>query len=124
MIVITFLKQALKGKRLFLLDYHDAFMPYLERINISAKAYATRTILFLKDDGTLKPLAIELSLPHSNGIQYGAESKVFLPAEEGVESTIWLLAKAHVVVNDSSYHQLMSHWYAFSFTFDMHFCSA
>ncbi|CAK8560358.1 unnamed protein product [Lathyrus sativus] len=104
------LEEALNGKRLFLLDYHDAFMPYLERINISAKAYATRTILFLKDDGTLKPLAIELSLPHSNGIQYGAESKVFLPAEEGVESTIWLLAKAHVVVNDSSYHQLMSHW--------------
>ncbi|XP_058750364.1 seed linoleate 9S-lipoxygenase-like [Vicia villosa] len=103
-------EEALNGKRLFLLDYHDAFMPYLERINISAKAYATRTILFLKDDGTLKPLAIELSLPHSNGIQYGAESKVFLPAQEGVESTIWLLAKAHVVVNDSSYHQLMSHW--------------
>ncbi|KAL5062711.1 hypothetical protein RYX36_024448 [Vicia faba] len=103
-------EEALNGKRLFLLDYHDAFMPYLERINIIAKAYATRTILFLKDDGTLKPLAIELSLPHSNGIQYGAESKVFLPAEEGVESTIWLLAKAHVVVNDSSYHQLMSHW--------------
>ncbi|XP_058743495.1 seed linoleate 9S-lipoxygenase-like [Vicia villosa] len=104
------IEEALNGKRLFLLDYHDAFMPYLERINISAKAYATRTILFLKDDGTLKPLAIELSLPHSNGIQYGAESKVFLPAQEGVESTIWLLAKAHVVVNDSSYHQLMSHW--------------
>ncbi|AET01678.2 seed linoleate 9S-lipoxygenase [Medicago truncatula] len=103
-------EEALDGKRLFLLDYHDAFMPYLERINLNAKAYATRTILFLQDDGTLKPLAIELSLPHSNGVQYGAESKVFLPAHEGVESTIWMLAKAHVIVNDSCYHQLMSHW--------------
>lgn len=104
-------EQALNGKRLFVLDYHDAFMPYLERININAKAYATRTILFLKDDGTLKPIAIELSVPHSNGVQYGAESKVILPAEDGsVESTIWLLAKAHVIVNDSCYHQLMSHW--------------
>ncbi|CAI8607961.1 unnamed protein product [Vicia faba] len=104
-------EQALNGKRLFVLDYHDAFMPYLEKINISAKAYATRTILFLQDDGTLKPIAIELSLPHSNGVQYGAESKVILPAEDGsVESTIWLLAKAHVIVNDSCYHQLMSHW--------------
>ncbi|KEH18418.1 seed linoleate 9S-lipoxygenase [Medicago truncatula] len=103
-------EEALNGKKLFLLDYHDAFMPYLERININAKAYATRTILFLKDDGTLKPIAIELSLPHSNGVQYGSESKVFLPADEGVESTIWLLAKAHVIVNDSCYHQLISHW--------------
>ncbi|KAK2353195.1 seed linoleate 9S-lipoxygenase [Trifolium repens] len=103
-------EEALDGKRLFILDYHDAFMPYLERINLSAKAYATRTILFLKDDGTLKPIAIELSLPHSNGVQYGAESKVFLPADEGADSIIWLLAKAHVIVNDSCYHQLMSHW--------------
>jgi linoleate 9S-lipoxygenase len=113
-----FVEQALDGKRLFILDYHDAFMPYLERINLSAKAYATRTILFLKDDGTLKPIAIELSLPHSNGVQYGAESKVYLPADEGAESIIWLLAKAHVIVNDSCYHQLMSHWYVLPFTID------
>ncbi|GAU42121.1 hypothetical protein TSUD_350950 [Trifolium subterraneum] len=103
-------EEALDGKRLFILDYHDAFMPYLERINLNAKAYATRTILFLKDDGTLKPIAIELSLPHPNGVQYGSESKVYLPADEGAESIIWLLAKAHVIVNDSCYHQLMSHW--------------
>ncbi|AES95304.2 seed linoleate 9S-lipoxygenase [Medicago truncatula] len=104
------LLQALNGQRLFILDYHDAFMPFLEKINKNAKAYATRTILFLKDDGTLKPVAIELSLPHPNGVKYGAESKVILPADQGVDSTIWLLAKAHVIVNDSCYHQLMSHW--------------
>ncbi|KAG5036393.1 hypothetical protein JHK86_017233 [Glycine max] len=105
-------EEALNGQRLFILDYHDAFMPYLTRINAlpTAKAYATRTILFLKDDGTLKPLAIELSKPHPSGDNLGAESKVVLPADQGVESTIWLLAKAHVIVNDSGYHQLMSHW--------------
>ncbi|KAG5000635.1 hypothetical protein JHK87_021707 [Glycine soja] len=105
-------EEALNGQRLFILDYQDAFMPYLTRINAlpSAKAYATRTILFLKDDGTLKPLAIELSKPHPSGDNLGAESKVVLPADQGVESTIWLLAKAHVIVNDSGYHQLMSHW--------------
>ncbi|XP_057455132.1 seed linoleate 9S-lipoxygenase-like [Lotus japonicus] len=102
--------EALSGKRLFVLDYHDAFMPYLEKINKFAKAYATRTILFLKDDGALKPLAIELSLPHPNGVEYGAVSKVILPSNEGAEGTIWLLAKAHVIVNDSGYHQLISHW--------------
>ncbi|TKY64319.1 Linoleate 9S-lipoxygenase 1 [Spatholobus suberectus] len=107
-------EQALNGKRLFILDHHDAFMPYLGKINSlpTAKSYATRTILFLKDDGTLKPLAIELSLPHPRGDEFGANSRVILPADagQGAEGTIWLLAKAYVVVNDSCYHQLMSHW--------------
>ncbi|OIW08988.1 hypothetical protein TanjilG_05964 [Lupinus angustifolius] len=104
-------EEALSKQRLFILDYHDVFMPYLRRINqTSAKSYATRTILFLRDNGTLKPVAIELSLPHPDGDESGAVSKVILPAKEGVESTIWLLAKAYVVVNDSCYHQLMSHW--------------
>ncbi|CAJ1950899.1 unnamed protein product [Sphenostylis stenocarpa] len=104
--------EALGAKRLFILDYQDAFIPYLTRINSlpTSKAYATRTILFLKDDGTLKPLAIELSKPHPSGDNLGPVSKVVLPAIDGVDSTIWLLAKAHVIVNDSGYHQLMSHW--------------
>ncbi|XP_024032351.1 linoleate 9S-lipoxygenase 6-like, partial [Morus notabilis] len=90
---------------------HDAFMPYLRRINTTAtKTYASRTFLFLKKDGTLKPLAIELSLPHPDGDQYGAVSKAYTPAEEGAESTIWQLAKAYAAVNDSGYHQLISHW--------------
>nr|XP_007135512.1 hypothetical protein PHAVU_010G135500g [Phaseolus vulgaris]ESW07506.1 hypothetical protein PHAVU_010G135500g [Phaseolus vulgaris] len=105
-------EEALAAKRLFILDYQDAFIPYLTRINSlpTAKAYATRTILFLKDDGTLKPLAIELSKPHPSGDNLGPVSKVVLPALDGVDSTIWLLAKAHVIVNDSGYHQLISHW--------------
>ncbi|CAL0324070.1 unnamed protein product [Lupinus luteus] len=103
--------EAIQNKRLFILDHHDPIMPYLSRINAtSTKAYATRTILFLKEDGTLKPVAIELSLPHPQGGQSGAVSQVYLPADEGVESSIWLLAKAYVIVNDSCYHQLVSHW--------------
>jgi linoleate 9S-lipoxygenase len=87
-------------------------MPYLRRINsTSAKTYASRTILFLKNDWTLKPLAIELSLSHPKGDQFGAISKVYTPAEQGVESSIWQLAKAYVAVNDSGNHQLISHWY-------------
>jgi len=86
----------------------------LRKVNATgAKAYATRTILFLQDDGTLKPLAIELSTPHPDGDSFGPVNNVYSPASEGVEASIWLLARAYVVVNDSCYHQLISHWYGF-----------
>nr|KYP71225.1 Lipoxygenase A [Cajanus cajan] len=102
---------AIRHKKLFILDHHDSLIPYLRRINsTSSKTYASRTILFLKNDGTLKPLAIELSLPHPEGDQHGVISKVYTHAEEGVENSIWQLAKAYVAVNDSGYHQLISHW--------------
>ncbi|KAJ4956367.1 hypothetical protein NE237_013150 [Protea cynaroides] len=103
--------EAIKNNKLFILDHHDTLMPYMRRINTtSTKTYATRTILFLKDDGTLKPLAIELSLPHPDGDQHGAISKAFTSAEQGVEASVWQLAKAYVAVNDSGVHQLISHW--------------
>ncbi|XP_017407059.2 seed linoleate 9S-lipoxygenase [Vigna angularis] len=105
--------EAFAKKRLFILDYYEAFMAYLGKINDlpSAKAYATRTFLFLQNDGTLKPLAIELNKPHQCPCDHpNVETTVVLPADKGVESTIWLLAKAHVVVNDTNYHQLISHW--------------
>nr|AGU28274.1 lipoxygenase 1 [Vitis vinifera] len=105
------INEAMEKKRLFILDHHDVFMPYLRRINTtSTKTYASRTLLFLKDDGTLKPLAIELSLPHPSGDKFGAVNKVYTPAEDGVEGSIWQLAKAYAAVNDSGYHQLLSHW--------------
>ncbi|WVY97890.1 hypothetical protein V8G54_030041 [Vigna mungo] len=103
--------EAIKESRLFILDLHDAVIPYIRRINsTSTKTYASRTILFLQKNGTLKPLAIELSLPHPEGDQYGAISKVYTPVEQGVEKSFWQLAKAYVVVVDSGYHQLISHW--------------
>ena len=87
-------------------------MPYLNRINsTSTKTYATRTLLFLNGDGTLRPLVIELSLPQSQKDELGATSKLYFPAEDGVESSIWQLAKAYVAVNDAGYHQVVSHWY-------------
>ncbi|XP_058743500.1 linoleate 9S-lipoxygenase-like [Vicia villosa] len=104
-------EQAIQNNRLYILDHYDSIFPFLRKINeTGAKAYASRTILFLQDDGTLKPLAIELSLPHPKGDIFGSVSNVYLPASEGVEASIWLLAKAYVVVNDACYHQLISHW--------------
>ncbi|GLJ21756.1 hypothetical protein SUGI_0405880 [Cryptomeria japonica] len=97
-------EEAIEENKLFILDHHDIFMPYLNRMNaLSTKAYASRTILFLCKDDTLKPVAIELSLP-------SGRRRVFTPAEEGVSGALWQLAKAHVAVNDSGYHELISHW--------------
>ncbi|PIN09460.1 Linoleate 9S-lipoxygenase [Handroanthus impetiginosus] len=105
-------EEAIENNKLFILDHHDALMPYLRRINTTTtKTYASRTLLLLQDDGTLKPLAIELSLPHEDGDAHGAVSEVFTPSEhQGVEDSIWQLAKAYAAVNDSGYHQLISHW--------------
>ncbi|KAK6915577.1 Lipoxygenase, C-terminal [Dillenia turbinata] len=104
-------EEAIEKNKLYILSHHDTLMPYLRRINsTSTKIYATRTVLFLKDDGTLKPLAIELSLPHPDGDQYGPVSKVIRPAGNGIENSLWQLAKAYVNINDSGIHQLMSHW--------------
>ncbi|KAK4491090.1 hypothetical protein RD792_001812 [Penstemon davidsonii] len=105
------LDEAINTNRLFILNHHDSLMPYIRRINTTTtKTYATRTLLFLEKDGRLKPLAIELSLPHPNGDQFGAISKVYTPAEDGVEGSLWQLAKAYVAVNDSGVHELISHW--------------
>ncbi|XP_023545376.1 linoleate 9S-lipoxygenase 6-like [Cucurbita pepo subsp. pepo] len=103
--------QAIAKNKLYILDHHDLVIPYLKRINAtSRKTYATRTVLFLKQDGTLKPLAIELSLPHPQGYELGAISRTLLPHQDKVGEALWQLAKAYVSVNDSGHHQLVSHW--------------
>ncbi|KAH7847234.1 hypothetical protein Vadar_023536 [Vaccinium darrowii] len=104
-------EEALRDNKLFILDHHDTLMPYVSRINsTTSKIYATRTILFLQHNETLKPIAIELSLPNPKGDQFGSISKVYTPAEDGVQASVWQLAKAYVAVNDSGHHQLISHW--------------
>jgi linoleate 9S-lipoxygenase len=78
---------------------------------LKGKMYATRTLLFLEADGTLKPVAIELSLPQSSDGQTAASKRVFTPPAQGEIDHLWDLAKLHAVVNDSGYHELISHWY-------------
>ncbi|KAI4984752.1 hypothetical protein ZWY2020_017382 [Hordeum vulgare] len=105
-------QQAVASNRLYILDHHDHMMPYLVRLNNldDTFLYATRTLLFLKGDGTLAPVAIELSTPLVQGGLTTAKSTVYTPASTGVEAWIWQLAKAYVCVNDYGYHQLVSHW--------------
>ncbi|KAK9141308.1 hypothetical protein Scep_010989 [Stephania cephalantha] len=104
------LGQAMLQRKIFVLDHHDYLLPFLNRINKHGVcAYASRTLLYLRNDASLKPLVIELTLPGSKGGE-DHKSRVFLPAAQGTEAALWQLAKAHVVANDSGYHQLVSHW--------------
>ncbi|KAM0906990.1 hypothetical protein ACQ4PT_016403 [Festuca glaucescens] len=114
--------KAIADGRLFILDHHDNFIPQLLKINSleNTFVYATRTLLILQDDDTLKPIAIELSRPRLDEIGtkvVGSDSKVYTPpssagceSDSKVQDTIWQLAKAYAAVNDSAWHGLISHW--------------
>lgn len=105
--------QAVAQKKLFTLDYHDIYLPYVTRINAQKLGlmYATRTVLFLGKDGTLAPLAIELTLPPTKAGE-NKISRVFTAPkpDQSEKDQLWKLAKAHVLSNDSSYHEVISHW--------------
>ncbi|KAF2304541.1 hypothetical protein GH714_033133 [Hevea brasiliensis] len=103
-------QQALEEKKLFILDYHDIYLPFLNRINAlgERKAHATRTIFFLTPLGTLKPIAIELSLPPMD--MNSPSRQVVTPPVDDTTYWLWQLAKAHVCSNDAGAHQLIHHW--------------
>ncbi|KAL6867225.1 hypothetical protein ACP4OV_015249 [Aristida adscensionis] len=104
-------QQAMDKAKLFILDYHDVYLPFLDRINAieGRKAYATRTVLFLTEAGTLKPVAIELCLPPSQPGE-PRPSQVLTPPCDATSNWLWMLAKAHVSSNDAGVHQLVNHW--------------
>nr|CAB3483440.1 unnamed protein product [Digitaria exilis] len=102
--------QAMKQKRLFMLDFHDLFLPYVHKIRAlkNTTMYGSRTIFFLCDDGTLRLLAIELTRPASP--TQPQWRRVFTSSTDTTESWLWRMAKAHVRAHDSGHHELVSHW--------------
>ncbi|KAJ4817934.1 Lipoxygenase [Rhynchospora pubera] len=104
-------QQALENNRLYMLDFHDIYLPFLDKINAQdgRKAYGTRTIFFLTDLGTLKPIAIELSLPPATP-NCSRAKRVLTPPTDATNNWLWQLAKAHVCSNDAGVHQLVNHW--------------
>uniref|UniRef100_A0A0E0CHR0 linoleate 13S-lipoxygenase n=1 Tax=Oryza meridionalis TaxID=40149 RepID=A0A0E0CHR0_9ORYZ len=103
--------QAVEKKKLFMLDYHDVLLPFVHAVREldDTTLYASRTLFFLTEEGTLRPIAIELTRPKSpNTPQW---RQVFTPAGTSVTASwLWQLAKTHVLAHDTGYHQLVSHW--------------
>ncbi|XP_070018552.1 linoleate 13S-lipoxygenase 2-1, chloroplastic-like [Nicotiana sylvestris] len=103
-------EEAVKQKKLFILDYHDLLLPYVNKVNeLKGRVlYGSRTLFFLTPDGTLRPLAIELTRPPVYDKPQWKE--VYCPTWHATGSWLWKLAKAHVLAQYSGYHQLVSHW--------------
>ncbi|XP_068332822.1 lipoxygenase 6, chloroplastic-like [Pyrus communis] len=102
--------KAIEEKRLFILDHHDTYMPFIERMNAlpGRKAYASRTVFFYTPAGIMRPIAIELSLPPTASSPQ--TKRVYTHGHHATTHWIWKLAKAHVCSNDAGIHQLVNHW--------------
>ncbi|CAJ1933285.1 unnamed protein product [Sphenostylis stenocarpa] len=107
---IMSVENAIKEKKLFMLDYHDILLPYVSKVRkLKGKTlYGSRTLFFLNPEGTLRPLAIELTRPEIKGQKQWKQ--VFTPSWHSTSVWLWRFAKAHVLAHDSGYHQLVSHW--------------
>ncbi|XP_061361393.1 linoleate 13S-lipoxygenase 2-1, chloroplastic-like [Gastrolobium bilobum] len=103
-------EEAIKQKKLFILDYHDLLLPLVEEVRKleGTTLYGSRALFFLTLDGTLRPLVIELTRPPMDGKPQWKQ--VFTPAWHSTGVWLWRLAKAHVLAHDTGYHQLVSHW--------------
>ncbi|KAL8055426.1 hypothetical protein ABFX02_04G055000 [Erythranthe guttata] len=106
----TTVEKALEQKTLFMLDYHDVFLPYVSKVRQlkGTTLYGSRTLFYLTSCGTLRPVAIELTRPPIDGKPQWKQA--FTPSWDATGVWLWRLAKSHVLAHDSGYHQLVSHW--------------
>lgn len=104
------LMQAIENGCLFILDFHDILLPFINKMNAlkGRKAYASRTVLFLNDTNLLRPIAIELTLPPTPTAPQ--VKHLYTHGHDATTHWMWKLAKAHVCSNDAGVHQLVNHW--------------
>ncbi|GAB4829332.1 Lipoxygenase 6, chloroplastic [Ancistrocladus abbreviatus] len=104
------IEEAIQSKRLFIIDYHDLILPFIDKINSlpGRKAYASRTIFFYTNTGVLRPIAIELSLPPTSSSP--GFKRVYTQGHDSTTHWLWKQAKAHVCAIDAGVHQLVNHW--------------
>ncbi|KAM6598083.1 hypothetical protein CsatA_008607 [Cannabis sativa] len=103
-------EEAIEQKKLFMLDYMDLLLPFVEKVREleGTTLYGSRALFFLTEEGTLRPLAIELTRPQMDDKPQWKQ--VFTPTWNATGDWLWRLAKAHVLAHDSGVHQLVSHW--------------
>ncbi|KAL8137884.1 hypothetical protein V2J09_003885 [Rumex salicifolius] len=104
------LEKAIENKRLFMMDYHDLLLPFVDKINSieGRRCYASRTIFYLNNSEVLNPIAIELSLPPTDSSP--GFKRVYTHGHDATGYWLWKLAKAHVCAVDAGVHQLVNHW--------------
>ncbi|XP_073063648.1 linoleate 13S-lipoxygenase 2-1, chloroplastic-like [Primulina eburnea] len=107
--LLTF-DEILKQKRLFVLDYHDVLMPYVNKVREikGTTLYGSRMLFFLTEHSSLSLLAIELTRPPVDGKPQWKQ--VFVEPSDATGLWLWRLAKTHAIAHDTGYHQLVSHW--------------
>ncbi|XP_031400709.1 lipoxygenase 6, chloroplastic [Punica granatum] len=103
-------EKAIEEKRLFIIDYHDMLLPFIDKINSlpNRKAYASRTLFFYNQSAFLRPIAIELTLPATPTSPQN--KRVYTHGHDSTSHWIWKQAKAHVCSVDAGVHQLVNHW--------------
>ncbi|GKE55496.1 linoleate 13S-lipoxygenase 2-1, chloroplastic-like protein, partial [Tanacetum coccineum] len=107
-----YITQALEQKKLFVIDYHDLLLPYVNKVReikeIRTTLYGSRFLMFLTPSGTLRPVAIELVRPPGDGKPQWKQA--FTPSWDSTGAWLWKLAKVHFLSHDAGIHQLYSHW--------------
>ncbi|XP_045814574.1 linoleate 13S-lipoxygenase 2-1, chloroplastic-like isoform X8 [Trifolium pratense] len=107
----TTVEEVIQEKKLFMLDYHDLYLPYVSKVRElkNTTLYGSRTLFFLTKQGTLKPLVIELTRPIIGDKPQWKQ--IFTPAaSDSTNLWLWRLAKTHVLAHDIGYHELINHW--------------
>jgi hypothetical protein len=90
--------------RVFQLDYTTIFEDFIEKVATTHEnrvLYGARCLLFSTSQGKLLPIAVELTR------KKGSTPEVFTPFDG---PGVWTLAKLFVAANDSSVHQVVSHF--------------
>ncbi|KAF3772425.1 Linoleate 9S-lipoxygenase 1 [Nymphaea thermarum] len=66
--VMTVEEKAIEQKKLFIVDYHDILLPYVNKVRelSGTTLYGSRALFFHNELGTLEPVAIELTRPPSS----------------------------------------------------------